>query len=68
MLSVIYTQCHLCTVSFMLCVIHADRILMSVIHADCRNYDDHAECFMLNVTKLSAVILNVVMLNLMAPI
>jgi hypothetical protein len=47
--------------------------MLSVIHADCHNYDDHANCIMLNVTKLSVLMLNVVMLSvimlsLVAPI
>jgi hypothetical protein len=53
-------------------------IMLSVIHADCHNYVDHATCIMLNVTKqsvfmlsvvmLSVVMLSVFMLSLVAPI
>jgi hypothetical protein len=58
MLSVIYTECHLCLVSFMLSFIYAE------CHAECHKQAHYAEC---HYAECRSVIPSVVVLNVMAP-
>jgi hypothetical protein len=44
MLSVIYSECHLCRVSFMLCVIYVE-CLIQALYGQCRNAQcEYVEC------------------------
>jgi hypothetical protein len=53
MLNVVYAECHLCRMSFMLSVIMLSVVMLSVV--------------MLSVFMLNVIILSVVMLNVVAP-
>jgi hypothetical protein len=65
MLSVIYAECHLCSVLFMLSVIYAEyhlclvSFMLNVIYAECCNKGLLSRVIIMNVVMLSVVGSNV---------